>query len=420
MQIYASNGVLFFQCDQTSCRHLCDSVSGFLPSFASAKIFDNLNIVLEHENKIGNLFQIGEDSDEKRSNEVDPYDTVELKVANAFNADFLSSSCSSSSSEVPSVEYDFSKCFVRTVFIQKYENSFPFDFYLNESIYEDFSSDSNAREKFNAKRTRTPIMEESGDVLRTNVVADDGTNLTLPAQRNVIYKFDRFFVRKESDAFVSFPHCVYSHTVNGNGMEGFIPIFGCTSVSQLENGMVPTDFTIKGEFCTFLHPRHALFDVLKTMCRISETFLIGIRRLSNESENIADVFSCANVEKKFEAFVITETKNRWVKDANIEGFFCPRSIVVQAVSEFRTRILPSISKTYDLTDFMNLSLSFYKSGVSFQDYDESAITNFTEDPLEKFEEHLKRDRHIKVQFKFSVMAFPKNHDERTQIMCCDV
>lgn len=428
MSVYDSNGNLVFCCDQKTCNELCNAVSQFSPSFARAKIFDNMTIVLEHENKIGNLFQIGgDDSNEKRSGEINPFDVIELKTSVAFDANCLR--YSSTEPEPSPVEYDFTKCFVRTALVQRYENTFPFSFYMDDSIHDDFSSDSQAHEKSDAKRSQPIVTEESEDAMfmGSEANAADYANQresSFPVQRDIIYRFEHFFGQKESDLDVGFPHCIYSDTVNEKQKRkaGLIPIFGCTSLTQIENGLILTDFEISGicEKCIFFNPRHALLDVLKIMCRNRDMFMVGIRRISDDAEGPVNIFADSKIKKKFEAFVITETADRWTKNMAIDGFFCPQSVVWQAVADFQSLILPSISKTYDLTKFTTLPLSFYKSGVSFKDYDESGIIDFAGDTFERFEEYLNQDRHVKIQFKFSVVVFPKNHDENRSIMCSDV
>ena len=433
LSVLSPGGVLLFRCGQEECRMLCRAVSHFKPSFRCAKTYDNVNVVLEYRNKIGNLFQLGEGVDrinvlESGANFLS--DTIVLQSFDVTSVPIVSAS-SSMSDASSADDYDFDKCYVQAVLVQKYENTFPFNFYVDDDLCDTFSSNA-SNERAVEESLRTAVMEDPARIAEaidsTVESAIEPSSLTPP--KNIVYKFEHFFGQNEGDDDVAFPHCIYSSSTRGRGA-GFIPVFGGTSSSQIENGTITTGFTIGNEAgtlnepCTFFHPSHALYDVLRAKCAFYGTHLVGIRRVTDEEESAqiadeegnTDVFSVKPREKRFEAFVVDETVDRWIKQIPLDGFFCPSLIVSMVLTEYQKHVLPMVSKRYDIKDLSTIPATFYKNGVSFKDY----VANPMDDTLERFEEnYLSQERHVKVHLKVSILAFPKDHDKDQHVMCCDI
>ena len=441
MTISTDDGSLVFGCSQSECRFLIDVVGSFLPSHASAKVIDNLNVILEYEDKIGNLFQMGEENYERRLDTANALlsDSIILTSKNPVVRKFDDSASESTTSahlgeETDGVEYDYDKCYVNAVLVSKYENTFPFNFYLEESIRQELSPDENAIGESEKRRMNlsSSQMEErteggGGKEEETRLLPETSFH------RNVAYKFEHFFGQNKGDDDVKFPHCVCSYP------SSFAAIFGRTSYEQIENGTASTNVLIKGEPSTFFNPKHALYDVLRSVCFNKQTYLVGLRKVVLESspssssppppppESIVgkekekdeeNSIQTSEIKKIFEAFVIDETVNRWIKEVPIEGFFCPSSVVADVLMQYKNDIRPLISKTIPMEKFLNMKVVFYKNGVSFKDYEE---THPLMDTFEAFEEnYLENERHVRVQLKISILVFPKDHENNSKIMCCDI
>lgn len=424
MKVSSRDGKSIFECDQETCRSLCDAVSHFLPSFRLAKIFENLNIVLEYEDKTGNLFQKGQEKDTS-SESIENSGTSSFNLSDTIRLHPVRSNVAESLAKTfqTEVEYDFQKCFVQSVMIQKYENTFPFNFYLENTLHQTFSSSDTAPCRSLSTETPSMEMEEHGDTTHANNLSSavENSPQSIGFQNNIVYKFEHFFGQTKGDDDVNFPHCIYSSIVTeGGGGGGFVPIFGGTALEQIENGTISTGITIGNQPCTFFHAKHALYDVLRSMCERSQTYLIGISRVEDEPTMTTEDFSetTSIKKKKYKAFVITEKINRWLKEIPLEGFFCPSFIVSDALIDYKQHVFPLISKPCRLSDLLNLDVIFYKNGVSFKDY---IVQDQMDDTIEHFEEfYMNQYRHLRVHLKFSVLVFPKNHNYNKQVMCCDI
>lgn len=456
MWIVGANGKDLFCCDQKECAKLVERARSFSASNKHAKIFDNVHVVLEYEDKIGNMFQREEGEGTREESNLPRSDRITLR-SNLPSLNVCSNDAGGENDD--NARYDFDKCYVQGLFVRHYENTFPFNFYLEGSLPHQLSSDLNALKIYEEKRLKRskltyrhpPSFPSATDRLeekeKEEETLDDEESLAPEAtsepgitgpDSEVSYKFEHFYGTRERDD-AKFPHCIFVDRTS------FAGVFGGTSFEQIKNGIAFDVGCVNGKKASFLNANHALYDVLKTTSAQKGTFMVGIRIVSEPEnsaavekkisafvesvaknpknpKNNADYSKFDNVNKMYEAFIVKETGNRWVNSCPLEGFFCETEVVEIVLKQYGEHIRPLISKPVSLDDFLSMEAIYYKNGASFEDYyEDTKNIPSCEDTLEKFEkDYLEQTRHIKVQFQLSVMVYPKGHDSNRKVMCCDI
>jgi hypothetical protein len=419
-----------FKVTEKTCNALCDSISGFVPSFKCAKAFENINLILRYDDKIGNLFQRGE-RDDKYGATIDPIsmtDSIVLESAMSLDAfcndDAIRSKSfdpTAASATLPSgmAGYDFSKCYVETIEVIRYENGFPFHFYMGEDFASKLATDS-------------PLVPYITPPLLTDDVIAEGEEEG-PKAGDVsppppIYLFKSHFGIEEAKEH-KFPHCVYQNTKTSR----FNLTFGCTNVSQITNGIVKMgpEMRLDDEETMFVGSTHAFHDVILSICRRDKKIAVGLTKEKRKAdgkvllESVEEAFSTfvetgklPTDDLRYKIDVIDAEFNKIARGSDYKGFFCPFSSFERALRDYMTVVHPMVSKTCDLSRFMRWPLTYYKNGASFDDY---VVPPTEEDTVERFNErYLPSKKTIEVHLRLSLMVFPKGHSENESVMCCDM
>lgn len=479
------NGQPVFHVDKEMCEdldHYCDS---FVKSHTRAKIFHNFNFVLEHRDKVGALFQNRQTSypasaspsfsfdggDDVATNLVEPLENIIVaKEVSGFHKGVLSTKANSGDNTEKEnnpqfSDYDFERCFIQSVYVERYENTFPFHFYMNEDMETKCSSDTVLLES--KKAGKNILSEENG------MNAHPADMLGGLSQERRAYKFEKYF-GQDPNIDIKFPHCIYS--CDKARTTPFVPMFGCMSKEQIYNGTRHMNLYIKGdegesEKCVILHASHALYDVVLGIASQENKTVIGLGKMKPSVSTILKKKKKEEEEEKGDSMImdveeiqigdvvditgndiddyidnddINDSKIRmrklnafgfkiapisrfWNKEVNADidvcpliCIFAPSSVFKKAVESYEAEIYPMIAMPKNMSMFLEQPLEYYKHGASFgsRSQQEEEEKEEVYESIEEFEQkYMNREAHVKYQLRVCLLAFPKDHATNPKVMC---